>query len=153
MGGTAGGYNYLGNVVYHEVFDPPSEENNSPFPNVGKHGEDCRGEGRAGVFIIKYQEGRVPKALTNYDNTPGKMKRYSAVYYWGMDGERNQNGQPITGSNIVNQWAGYAETVTLEEAMDKFTCANVRTFLGLTPEPYTKSFTTAEIPYEPWTDD
>jgi hypothetical protein len=152
--GSAGGYNYIGDIVYHEIFDPPTPGSNYPFPNDLKNNPNVVGL-PAGVFVLKYQEGKVPGALTANDNTPNKMKRYSAVYYWGM-GATVPPGTANAGkiqAGIVNQWAGYAETVTYEEAIDKFTAANIRTFLGLMPEPYYKHFAddmSGSPHYEPW---
>jgi hypothetical protein len=149
--GSFGGYNYLGDIIYNEVFDPPSPDSNYPFPNTLKGGQNCLGL-PAGVFVIKYREGHVPPALTEVPSRANR--RYSAVYYWGV-GAEHSNGRIYAG--IVNQWSGYAETVTLEDAMDKFTAENVRSFLGLTPEPYYKNFsddmsgTTGEGGgWEPW---
>jgi hypothetical protein len=148
--GTAGGYNYLGDVVYHETIDGSAGDGNGPFPDILKNGADAR-DTPAGVFVIKYREERVPSALTGNDNTQGKMKRYGAVYYWGVGetvppGVNAHSGKLQAG--IVNQWGGgdkpagipkfggYAETVTYEEAMDRFTAENIISFLGLMPEPY-----------------
>jgi hypothetical protein len=128
---------YIGDVYYHEKFYP-SGADNKPFPNQGKGKENCIGY-PAGVFVIKYQEGHVSKWLQGNDNTPGKMKRYSAVYYWGMDTPETIRGYEHQ-SYIVNQWAGYAETVTLEEALDKFTCARIGSYLAMGPEPYAQLF-------------
>jgi hypothetical protein len=137
-----GGYDYIGDAVYHETWYQGENgvgsegEDNGPFPDTSKSGADCLGL-PAGVFVIKYQEDHVPPALTGHDNTPGKMKRYGAVYYWGMGAIRSSGRME---SNIVNQWNGYAETVTMEEALDRFTAAKVATFLGLIPESYYKDF-------------
>jgi hypothetical protein len=141
------GYNYTGDVVYHETWYQgengagSESEDNGPFPDMSKSGADCFGL-PAGVFVIKYKN--VPLVLADRDkDKPADQKRvYSAVYYWGM-GAIRPVGSSEAGrmeSNIVNQWAGYAETVTMEEALDRFTAANVATFLGLIPEPYYKDF-------------
>jgi hypothetical protein len=132
---------YIGDIYYHEIFDPPSSTSNSPFPDKLKDTANCIGL-PAGVFIIKYREDHVSGWLKANDKT-GK-KRYSAVYYWGM-GATVPDGKPHAGeieSGIVNQWNGYAETETLEEALDKFTCANVKTYVHVDPESYKKVFTT-----------
>jgi hypothetical protein len=152
--GSQGGYNYIGDILYHEIFDPQVPGSNYPFPTGLKNNPDVVGL-PAGVFVLKYPEGYVPGALTQNDTTPNKMKRYSAVYYWGM-GATVPSGMPNAGkvqAGIVNQWNNYAETVTYEEAIDKFTAANIRTFLGLMPEPYYKHFAddmSAAPHYEVW---
>jgi hypothetical protein len=128
---------YIGDIYYHEKFYPTGTDN-KPFPNTGKGNENCIGY-PAGVFVIKYQEGHVSGWLNNNDKTPGKQKRYSAVYYWGMDTPETIRGYEHQ-SYIVNQWAGYAETVTLEEALDKFTCARIGSYLAMGPEPYGQFF-------------
>ncbi|MDR2602144.1 MAG: hypothetical protein LBC53_06805 [Spirochaetaceae bacterium] len=141
-GGSVGPYNYLGDVVYHEIYDPVRPGSNWPFPDSLKNNPDVIGY-PAGVFVIKYREGRVPPSLTSNDKTPGKQKRYSAVYYWGMGARSPDNAVNHAGkvqAGVVNQWAGYAETVTYEEAIDKFTAAAVGKFLHLMPEPYYKHF-------------
>jgi hypothetical protein len=132
-----GGYNYIGDVLYHETLDLGPNGENYPFPDKGKDNAICTGY-PAGVFVIKYQEGHVPPALTQNDNTPGKQKRYGAVYYWGMGTTKPSTGR--VESYIVNQWNGYAETVTLEEALDQFTAARVGTYVKMSPEPYYKDF-------------
>jgi hypothetical protein len=156
--GTAGGYNYLGDVVYHETIDLGPDGENGPFPNKIKDGASCLGF-PAGVFVIRYRDNRVPSALTSKDNTPGKMKRYSAVYYWGTGTVKPEGTVPASQvgrveSDIVNQWKNYAERVTYEEAVDLFTADNILNFLGLDPEPYYKQFpdyNTEQAPcYEPW---
>jgi hypothetical protein len=157
--GSAGGYNYIGDILYHEIFDPQVEGSNYPFPDGLKNNPNVVGL-PAGVFVVKYPEGYVPGALTQNDNTQGKMKRYSAVYYWGMGAvvppDEKWPDKPHVGkveAGIVNQWNFYAETVTYEEAIDKFTAANIRTFLGLMPEPYYKHFAddmSGSPHYEPW---
>jgi hypothetical protein len=132
---------YIGDVYYHEVFDPPSDTDNKPFPNKGKDNAVCNGY-PAGVFIIKYQEGHVSKWLGGGQpskNDPTGQKRYSAVYYWGMGTTKPSSGGKIE-SYIVNQWGGYAETITLEEALDRFTCARVATFVHVDPEAYLQEF-------------
>jgi hypothetical protein len=132
---------YIGDIYYHEIFDPPSGTDNKPFPNTGKDNAVCTGY-PAGVFVIKYQEDHVSKWLGGgkpSKNDPTGEKRYSAVYYWGMDTEKTMHGWAHQ-SYIVNQWAGYAETITLEEALDKFTCARIGTYLHLMPEPYAQEF-------------
>jgi hypothetical protein len=146
--GPGGGYDYLGDVVYHEAYDVTAADNGR-FPNEHKDQASALGL-PAGVFVIKYREGRVPSTLTANDNTSGKKKRYGAVYYWGA-GAVKQGSSSNAGrkeASIVNQWRGYAETVTYEEAIDKFTCENVAMFLGLIPEPYYKEFP-ERVRYEP----
>jgi hypothetical protein len=135
-----GSYDYLGDIVYHEAFDLGAGGDNGKFPNEAKDGATALGF-PCGVFILKYREGCVPLALTDHDNSPGKQKRFSAVYYWGMGTIKAGGG--LAGrveAHIVNQWGYYAETVTYEEAIDRFYANNVNKFLGLIPEPYYKQF-------------
>jgi hypothetical protein len=137
------GYNFIGDVVYHETWDLGESGDNGPFPDKGKDNAICTGY-PAGVFVIKYQEGHVPEALTKYDNTPGKMKRYGAVYYWGMGTTKPSTAIHQAAGRvevyIVNQWDGYAETVTAEEGIDNFTAERVSVYLKMSPEPYYKDF-------------
>jgi hypothetical protein len=146
-----GSYDYLGDIVYHEAFDLGAGGDNGKFPNEAKDGATALGF-PCGVFVLKYREGCVPPVLASRDST----KRYSAVYYWGMGTSKEGTGGSHAGrveANIVNQWARYAETVTYEEAIDRFYANNVQTFLGLIPEPYYKQFVPeAEIKKEPFTD-
>ncbi|MDR2343923.1 MAG: hypothetical protein LBD86_05270 [Spirochaetaceae bacterium] len=148
--GAGGGYNYLGDIVYHETIDLGPDGENGAFPDKIKDHANCLGL-PAGVFVIKYREGHVPSTLTYNDKTPGKKKRYGAVYYWGTGAIKPEGLGTKSGrveSDIVNQWGGgkkyggYAETVTYEEAIDKFTPENIVYFLGLDPEPYYKEFNT-----------
>jgi hypothetical protein len=135
-GPEAGLFDYCGDIVYHELFDGGTETSNAPFPDKGKFDEDCIGK-PAGVFVIKYQEGKKPGTLKG-NNDPLGNKWYSAVYYWGMGTIKPSTGK--IQSYIVNQWNAYAETATIEEALDKFTCANIKTYLKMGPEPYEKTF-------------
>jgi hypothetical protein len=157
-GGTNGPYNYLGDILYHEVFDFSSGTSNYPFPNSLKNNPNVIGR-PAGVFVIQYRTGRVPPILAAKDeNKPAEKRRtYSAVYYWGMeatvpDDAINHAGEKQAG--IVNQWNNYAEAVTYEEAIDRFTAASIGTFLGLMPEPYYKAGfaddMSAKPHHEPW---
>ena len=148
--GSAGGYNYLGDVVYHETVDLGPNGENGPFPDAIKDGASCLNF-PAGVFVIKYREGRVPPVMGTTN------KRYSAVYYWGMGTTKPSDAWHDADrieSDIVNQWNGYAERVTYEEAIDEFTAENVQKFVHIDPEPYYKQFpdydTTKAPCYEPW---
>jgi hypothetical protein len=133
--GPAGSYDYLGDVVYHEAYDVTAADNGR-FPDSHKDLASALGL-PAGVFVIKYREGRVPSSLTFNDRTAGKMKRYGAVYYWGVGATKQGSGSNAgkKEASIVNQWGegkhsdgsphkygAYAETVTYEDAIDRFTC-------------------------------
>jgi hypothetical protein len=138
--GTGG--SYIGDILYHETWDLGTNGDNGPFPNSLKDNANCLGF-PAGVFIIKYRAGYEP----GWAKEHAQGRWYSAVYYWGMGTKKPDD--PIFGAragkvecDIVNQWRGYAETLTYEEALDRFTCEDVRLFLGLDPEPYYKNFAT-----------
>jgi hypothetical protein len=128
-GNNASGFNYIGDILYHEK---------TTSSGVGKHDIDYTGKD-AGVFIIKYQSPAVSKYVPDYEK-----KLYSAVFYWGMDTCMTtvHPKYPVYGdipeAFVVNQWANYAERQSFEEAIDFFTWGKASDFIHVSPEPYAK---------------
>jgi hypothetical protein len=127
--GTQGGWNFVGDIIHHEVFDPEVVE--EFFPQRGKHSEDMVGF-PAGIFIIKYRPDRQPTWTHPAGNN------YMGVYYWGKgvigDARFGMSSGPL--AYIINSYAGPAEQKTFVDALEAFTGPAIRKWNAGVAEPY-----------------